>query len=98
MIWGRGVGKAGAAEPRGVTGWETAQDRHARGDGSILYLLGTAYRWRCLPRDSFPPRSTVYNIFATFNALASESDLGRATYDVARADGPRGQPLGGGSR
>ena len=31
--------------------------------GSILYLLRTAYRWRRLPRDSFPPRSTVYNIF-----------------------------------
>jgi transposase len=27
--------------------------------GSILYLLRTAYRWRRLPRDSFPPRSTV---------------------------------------
>ena len=92
------MGGAGTAEHRGVAGRRAGDprktDMRAAMD-SILYLLGTAYRWRCLPRDSFPPRSTVYNIFATFNALASESDLGRATYDVARADGPRGQPLGG---
>ena len=98
MIWGRGVGEAGAAEPEASPGGRLRKTDMRAAMGSILYLLGTAYRWRCLPRDSFPPRSTVYNIFATFNALASESDLGRATYDVARADGPRGQPLGGGSR
>jgi len=27
--------------------------------------------WRCLPRDSFPPRSTVYNIFASSSVMAS---------------------------
>ena len=30
---------------------------------AILYLLRTGCPWRYLPRDSFPPRSTVYNIF-----------------------------------
>jgi transposase len=30
---------------------------------AILYLLRTGSPWRYLPRDSFPPRSTVYNIF-----------------------------------
>ena len=30
---------------------------------TILYLLRTGCPWRYLPRDSFPPRSTVYNIF-----------------------------------
>jgi putative transposase len=28
---------------------------------AILYLLRTGCPWRYLPRDSFPPRSTVYN-------------------------------------
>src|ERR1700757_1114370 len=28
---------------------------------AILYLLRTGCPWRSLPRDSFPPRSTVYN-------------------------------------
>jgi putative transposase len=30
------------------------------------YLLRTGCPWRYLPRDSFPPRSTVYNIFRKF--------------------------------
>src|SRR5271167_1477452 len=33
---------------------------------AILYLLRTGCPWRYLPRDSFPPRSTVYNIFRKF--------------------------------
>jgi putative transposase len=33
---------------------------------SILYLLRTGSPWRYLPRDSFPRRSTVYNIFRKF--------------------------------
>ena len=33
---------------------------------AILYLLRTGCPWRYLPRESFPPRSTVYNIFRTF--------------------------------
>ena len=33
---------------------------------AILYLLRTGCPWRYLPRDSFPPRSTVYNIFRQF--------------------------------
>ncbi len=33
---------------------------------AFLYLLRTACPWRYLPRDSFPPRSTVYNIFRKF--------------------------------
>jgi putative transposase len=32
----------------------------------ILYLLRTGCPWRYLPRDGFPPRSTVYNIFRKF--------------------------------
>ena len=33
---------------------------------AIFYLLRTGCRWRYLPRDGFPPRSTVYNIFRNF--------------------------------
>ncbi|WP_256366386.1 IS5 family transposase [Methylosinus sp. Ce-a6] len=33
---------------------------------AILYLLRTSCPWRYLPRDGFPPRSTVYNIFRNF--------------------------------
>ena len=33
---------------------------------AILYLLRTGCPWRYLPRDSFPPSSTVYNIFRKF--------------------------------
>jgi len=33
---------------------------------AILYLLRTGRQWRYLPREGFPPRSTVYNIFRNF--------------------------------
>jgi hypothetical protein len=33
---------------------------------ATLYLLRTGCPWRYLSRDSFPPRSTVYNIFRKF--------------------------------
>src|SRR3984893_346124 len=33
---------------------------------AILAALGTGCPWHYLPRDSFPPRSTVYNIFHKF--------------------------------
>jgi putative transposase len=33
---------------------------------AIFYLLRTGCPWRFLPRDSFPPRSTVYNILRKF--------------------------------
>jgi putative transposase len=33
---------------------------------AIFYLLRTGCPWRYLPRDSFPPRSTVYSIFRKF--------------------------------
>src|SRR3954468_16682340 len=35
---------------------------------AILYLLRTGCPWRYLPRGTFPPRSTVYNIFRRFQA------------------------------
>ena len=53
---------------------------------AILYLLRTGCPWRYLLRDSFPPRSTVYNILRKFERDAGlGGDLGRAAYGVARA-------------
>jgi len=63
---GCGVGAAGAADPAGPARGATAQDRHAGGDERHSVLLRTGCPWRYLPRDSFPPRSTVYNIFRKF--------------------------------
>ena len=56
---------------------------------AILYLLRTGCPWRYLPRDGFPPRSTVYNIFRKFQADGNvERDLGSPLSDAAGARGP----------
>jgi transposase len=66
---------------------------------AILYLLRTPCPWRYLPRDSFPPRSTVYNIFRKFEQDGIwEANLGRVAHGVERTDGPGGQPVGGRTR
>ena len=57
-------GRAGAARMRAThLGIETDM-RVAM--SATLYLLRTGCPWRCLPRDSSPPRSTVDNIFREF--------------------------------
>jgi len=62
------VGVGEAADPALAAWRATAQDRHAGSAmNAILYLLRTGCRWRYPPRDSFPPRSTVYNIFRKFH-------------------------------
>src|SRR5712692_8566232 len=64
---GCGVGAAGTADPRGVAGWGRPRKTDMRAAmNAIFYLLRTGCPWRDLPRDSFPPRSTVYNIFRKF--------------------------------
>ena len=60
------MGAAGTADPRGDTRRATPQDRHRAAMNAILYLLRTGCPWRYLPREGFPPRSTVYNIFRKF--------------------------------
>ena len=44
---------------------------------AIFYLLRTGSPWRYLPRDGFPPRSTVYNIFRKFQAEGTWRRSGR---------------------
>src|SRR5437763_12808995 len=63
---GCGVGAAGAADPWSDTRRPTAQDGHAGGDERHSVLLRTGCPWRYLPRDGFPPSSTIYNIFRKF--------------------------------
>jgi transposase len=57
---------ARTADPAGQTGRAPAHDKDGWGDER--HPLFAAYRlpWRYLPRDGFPPRSTVYNIFRNF--------------------------------
>jgi transposase len=63
---GCGVGAAGAADSWGGP-WRTTRKTDMRAAmNAILYLLRTGCPWRYLPRDGFPPRSTVYNIFRKF--------------------------------
>jgi transposase len=64
------VGVAGAVDPQSVAGRATAQADMRAAMNAILYLLRTGCLWRYLPRDSFPPRSTVYNIFRKFRREA----------------------------
>ena len=60
------MGAAGTADSAGLARRATAQDRHAGGDECHLHLLRTGCPWRYLPREGFPPRSTVYNISRKF--------------------------------
>lgn len=48
---------------------------------AIFYLLRTGCPWRYLPSDGFPPRSTVCNIFRTFQREGTSRPL--ATYGFA---------------
>jgi hypothetical protein len=60
------VGAAGAPDPQGVARRATTQNRHAGGDECRSLSAAHRLPWRYLPRDGFPPRSTVYNIFRKF--------------------------------
>jgi putative transposase len=54
---------------------------------AIFYLLRTGWPWRYLPADSFPPRSTVYNIFRKFQR---EGVWEAIWAELKRRDDPRG--------
>src|SRR5438045_2688557 len=55
---------------------------------AILYLLRTGCPWRYLPRDGFPPRSTVYNI----SALPTRRRLGGDLGGTSRRPAPTAWP------
>ena len=62
----RGMGAAAAADPDARPGGRPRKTDMRVAINAILYLLRTGCPWRYLPRDGFPPRSTVYNIFHKF--------------------------------
>ena len=63
---------------------------------AILYLLRTGCPWRYLPRDGFPPRSTVYNIFRKFQADGTWTAIWEVLYGMLRErEGREGSPSAG---
>lgn len=63
---------------------------------AILYLLRTGCPWRYLPKDGFPPRSTVYNIFRKFQAEGTWIAIWDALYVMARErENREGSPSAG---
>src|SRR3977135_270782 len=52
--------------PRGAPGRRPRQPDIGAAMTAIVSLLRTGCPWRYLPREGFPPRSTVYNIFRKF--------------------------------
>src|SRR5260370_10985357 len=60
---------------------------------AILYLLRTGCPWRYLPREGFPPRSTVYNIFRKFQRDGTWAAIW-AELHVALRERMGRQPLG----
>ncbi len=63
---------------------------------AILYLLRTGWPWRYLPRDGFPPRSTVYNIFRKFQAEGAWDAIWETLYVMLRErEGREGSPSAG---
>ena len=60
------MGAAGAADPQALPGGRPRKTDMRAAMNAILYLLRTGCPWRYLPRDHFPPRSTLYNIFRKF--------------------------------
>jgi hypothetical protein len=72
---------------------KTMQGRDASGDECLPYLLRTDCLRRCLPREGFPPCSTVYNIFRKFQRECSWEANDRNGATPGRWDGhpPTGQ-------
>jgi transposase len=50
---------------------------------AILYLLRTGCLWRYIPREGFPPRSTVYNINSQPESWRVGRDPGTIAYGFA---------------
>jgi putative transposase len=57
------VGTAGALIPKVSPGGRPRKTGMRAATNAVLYLPRTRCPWRCLPRDGFPARSTVYSIF-----------------------------------
>ena len=63
---------------------------------AMLFLLRTGCPWRYLPRDGFPPRSTVYNIFRKFQADGTWHAIWDQLHPMLRErEGREGSPSAG---
>jgi transposase len=63
---------------------------------AIFTLLRTGCPWRTLPRDEFPARSTVYNIFRKFQREGSWEAIWLALYPLLRErEGREASPTAG---
>lgn len=63
---------------------------------AMLFLLRTGCPWRYLPRDGFPPRSTVYNILRKFQADGTWASIWDELYPMLRErEGREGSPSAG---
>ena len=92
------MGAAGTNDPLARPGGRPRKTDMRAAMNAILYLLRTGCPWRYLPRDSFPPCSTVYNIFPKFQRDGVWETIWPSCIWRCAADGPGGQPLGCGSR
>src|SRR3954470_7090780 len=96
---GCGVVAAGANDPAGAAGGRPRKTDMRAARNATLYLLRTGCPWRYLPRNSFPPRSTVYNIFRKFQRdRVWEAIWAELHMALRETDGTRGQPVGCSSR
>ena len=63
---------------------------------AVFYLLRTGCPWRYLPRDGFPPRSTVYNIFRKFQTDGTWASIWDQLYPMLRErEGREASPSAG---
>jgi len=91
-----GMGGARALDPRCGSRRSAAQDRHALCDERDAVSAADRLPWRYLPRDGFPPRSTVYNIFRKFHADGTWSAIWDQLYPMLRdREGREASPSAG---
>jgi transposase len=65
------MGAPGTADPANLARRKTRKTEMRAAMNAILYLLRTDCPRRYLPREGFPPCSTVYNIFRKFQRQCS---------------------------
>ena len=78
------MGAAEAFDSRSLSWRAATQDRYAGGDERDLLSASHRLPWRYLPRDEFPPRSTVYNIFRKFQKDGVWEAIGEELHTALR--------------
>jgi putative transposase len=82
--------------PPATPGGRTRKSDMREAMNAILYLLRTGCPWCYLPRDGFPARSTVYNIFCKFQREGTWEAIWAAPYPLRRErEGREASPTAG---